>query len=178
MANYCTTDVTVTGPKEQVEKLYKIMHELEERNEPQSAGSWGSKWYGNLVTALGGEWEKVYCKGYFFNLDYQDGVLSWSDEFAWREPYEIFAFLREKLPGIDIRFYAEEFGCGYLVTNYPNFARFVSDFKGEILYHDDIEDLLDCATETYGREFTSFDELVKFCDEHDECEVYEIEKVD
>lgn len=171
MANYCTTDVTVTGPKEQVENLYSIMHKLEGCNP-------GSIWYGDLVTALGGEWEKVYCKGDFFNIDYQDGVLSWSDEFAWSEPHEVFDFLREKFPEIDIRFYAEETGCNYLVTNIPGFAFFVSDFNCEWEYHDTLDDLLAYAKGIFGRDFSSFEELKKFSENQDDCYVYEIEHID
>lgn len=178
MANWCTTDVTVTGPKEQVEKLYKIMRELTERKDTTSSDGWGtSTWYGNLVTAFGGEWEKVYCRGHFYNLMYENGELSWSDEFAWREPYEVFDFLREKLPEIDIRFYAEEPGCDYLVTNIPDFAHFVSDFNCEWEYHDTLEELLAHARDTYGRDFASFEELAKFSEEQDECSVYEIEHI-
>ena len=177
MANYCTTDVKVTGPKEQVEKLYKIMHELENEGKPLCEG-WGSTWYGNLITALGGEWEKVHCKGYFFNVVFDVEELTWSDEFAWREPYEVFEFLREKFPDIDIRFYAEEPGCCYFVTNIPDFAEYVSDFNCEWMFHDKLEHLLAYAKETYARDFTSFEELEEFSNDREECEVYKIDYVD
>ena len=177
MANWCTTDVTVTGPKEQVEKLYKTMRELTDKKEPVSAGEWGSTWYGNLVTAFGGKWEKVCCRGYFFDLDYENGVLRWSDEFAWSEPYEVFAFLREKLPGISISFYAEEPGCDYFVTNRPDFAQYISDFDGEWEYHDSLKDLLKYAGEYFNRVFTTYSGLEKFCEERD-CNVHKIDLVE
>lgn len=88
MANWAYTAYHATGDKEQIQKLYSVMDELECMKAPGlHKHGFGPSWLGNLVIKLGGDWEKVYCRGYWDNLLlHDDGSVSFSVESAWDEP--------------------------------------------------------------------------------------------
>lgn len=84
MPNWSYSSYYVTGDKEQIKMLHSIMLELEEMKSPGlHENGFGSTWLGNLVIKLGGDWEKVYCRGYWDNLLlHEDGTVSFSVESA------------------------------------------------------------------------------------------------
>lgn len=166
MANNCMTEVVVLGPQEQIDKLYGIMDTLEKSDRSSGHGC-DRNWLGNIISALGGDPEKIYCRGLVVYHDRRDNdSMEFCCDSAWREPYEFFDFLREKLPDIDIYFCAEEPGCEYYVTNdatgmfYP--ARFIAEELGdETEYFETEENLLKWAKERWNIDAASFDELYK-----------------
>lgn len=91
MPNWAYTMYHATGDKEQLKKLHSIMSELEGMKAPGlHKNGFGATWLGNLVIKLGGDWEKVYCRGYWDNLLlHDDGSISFSVESAWDEPNEV-----------------------------------------------------------------------------------------
>lgn len=118
MPNWNTSCWKVTGEHEQVEKLYAIMQELEKMPDPGLfENGFGSTWLGNLVIKLGGDWNKIYCRGEWNYLEYRDGILTIDIESAWSDPNEVREFIEEKLPGIKIYFQSEEPGCVIYETN-------------------------------------------------------------
>lgn len=119
MPNWACTQYHATGDKEQLQKLHTIMSELESMKSPGlHENGFGPSWLGNLVIKLGGDWNKVYCRGSWDNLLlHDDGDVSFITESAWGEPNEVRHFIEEKFPGIRLYYQCEEPGMGIYVTN-------------------------------------------------------------
>lgn len=119
MPNWCYTSYIIEGKKEEIKSLYKIMKELQEMKDPGLCkNDFGSSWMGNLVAKLGGDWEKVYCRGDWEDMDLQsDGSLRFSVESAWNELSEVRGLIQEKFPGLEIYYFSEEDDMGIFETN-------------------------------------------------------------
>lgn len=105
------------------------MQELEKMPDPGLfENGFGSTWLGNLVIKLGGDWNKIYCRGEWNYMEYRDGILIIDIESAWSEPNEVRDFIEEKLPGIKIYFQSEEPGCVIYETNDPTGEYFPDRF--------------------------------------------------
>ena len=69
MPNWAYTQYHAVGDKEQLQQLHSIMDELESMKAPGlHENGFGPSWLGNLIIKLGGDWEKIYCRGYWDNL--------------------------------------------------------------------------------------------------------------
>lgn len=119
MPNWCFSSYVVTGDEKEVRDLYEKMKSLEDRKESLVENGFGKSWLGNLVTLLGGDWKKIYCRGEWSDLDKDDddGALRFDTDTAWSEPDEVVAFLKKHYPSLRFYFVAEEPGMGYYVTN-------------------------------------------------------------
>lgn len=119
MPNWAYSMYHATGDKEQLKKLHSVMDELEGLKDPGlHENGFGKTWLGNLVIKLGGDWEKIYCRGYWDNLVlHDDGSISFSVESAWGELNEVREFIEEKFPGVKLYFQCEESGMGIYQTN-------------------------------------------------------------
>lgn len=119
MANLAFTQYHAVGDKEQLQKLHSLMDELECMKDPGlHDNGFGSTWLGNLVIKFDGDWEKVYCRGYWDNLVlHEDGSISFSVESAWGELNEVREFIEEYFPNIRLFFQCEESGMGIYQTN-------------------------------------------------------------
>ena len=146
--------------------LYDIMKSLEDREETLVPNGFGKTWLGNLVTALGGDWNGIYCRGEWFDLDIDEygNSISFSIESAWNYPYEVFDFLHEKCPGIDLYFRSEEPGMQIYVTNdvdgifFPD--RYILSNNDEIDYYVDgeLEEFLNDLSEIVGTPIINIEE--------------------
>ncbi|MBP3600772.1 MAG: hypothetical protein J6J10_00605 [Alistipes sp.] len=119
MPNWCFTSYVVTGDEKEVCDLYEKMRSLEEREESLVENGFGKSWLGNLVTLLGGDWNTIYCRGAWLELEKDDdnGALRFDTETAWNDPDEVISFLQEKYPNLEFYFITEEPGMGYYATN-------------------------------------------------------------
>lgn len=117
MPNWCTTSYTAIGDKKELQELHDKMQELAGYETALVPNDFGPTWLGCLVTALGGDWKEIYCRGYYWEPDLEDDRLRFMTETAWGEPTETIAFLEEKFPNIRFFFLAEEPGMEYFVTN-------------------------------------------------------------
>ena len=119
MPNWCFTSYVVTGEEKEVCDLYEKMLSLEEREESLVENGFGKSWLGNLVTLLGGDWNTIYCRGDWSDLEKDDdnGALRFDTETAWNDPDEVVTFLQEKYPSLEFYFITEEPGMGYYATN-------------------------------------------------------------
>ena len=148
MPNWCFSQYHATGDKEQIKKLYSIMDELECMKSPGlHENGFGSTWLGNLIIKLGGDWKKIYCRGSWDNLIYENGVISFSVESAWGELNEVRNFIEEKFPDIKLYYQSEEPGMGIYVTNDDTGQFFPEEYylwveNGETDYYDNLDDLL------------------------------------
>ncbi len=119
MPNWCWSSHIATGDKIQVRDLYEKMRSLAERDTSLVKNDFGKTWFGNLVTLLGGDWNTIYCRGEYEDLqiDSDDGAVRFTAMSAWGEPNEVIKFLQEKYPALTFYYQAEEPGNGHFVTN-------------------------------------------------------------
>ncbi len=117
MPNWCSTAYAIEGDAKEVKQLYELMKGLQERKEPSVENGFGTSWLGCLVDALGGDYNTVYCRGYWDCLDMKDGVLCFTTETAWAPCNEILDLVREKFPSLRYYFQAEEPGMAIYETN-------------------------------------------------------------
>lgn len=148
MANWAYTQYHAVGDKEQLQQLHSIMDELESMKDPGlHENSFGPSWLGNLVIKLGGDWEKIYCRGYWDNLLlHSDGTVTFSVESAWDEPNEVREFIEKNFPDIKLYYQCEESGMCIFKTNDDTGRYFPEKYylwveDGETEYYTTIEAL-------------------------------------
>lgn len=119
MPNWAYTQYHCDGDKEQLKQLHSIMEELKSMKAPGlHENGFSQTWLGNLVIKLGGEWDKIYCRGSWENLLlHDDGTVSFSAESAWDEPNEVRVFIEKKFSNIHLYYQTEECGEGIYKTN-------------------------------------------------------------
>lgn len=117
MPNWAYTSYLVKGSSEEVAALHKIIQDLEAREESYLPNGFGKLWLGNLVSILGGDWEKIYCRGHILDYSLQEDILRMNVESAWGEMDETRHFLQTKFPSLEIYFQTEEPGMCIFQTN-------------------------------------------------------------
>ena len=60
MSNPVFTNVILEGERKDLKSLYDKMMRLEKRKKSLIENGYGNNWIGNLVTQLGGDWEKLF----------------------------------------------------------------------------------------------------------------------
>lgn len=149
MPNWAYTQYIAVGDKEQLKKLHSVMDELEGMKDPGlHENGFGKTWLGNLVIKLGGDWEKVYCRGSWDNLLlHDDGTVSFSVESAWDELNEVREFIEKVYPGIKLYYQCEESGMCIYKTNDDTGKYFPERYylwveDNETQYHESLEELI------------------------------------
>ena len=120
MSNTCfTTYKVVSEDKKDVTKLFKTIKRLDGRKTPLVKNGWYDPklWLGCLVKALGGDPQKVYCRGTITFYEMEDDVLTLNTETAWAEMSETRHFIESCFPGMKIYYIEEESGCERFYTN-------------------------------------------------------------
>ena len=120
MSNTCfTTYKVVSEQKKDVTKLFKTIKRLDGRKTPLVKNGWYDPklWLGCLVKALGGDPQKVYCRGTITFYEMEDDVLTLNTETAWAEMSETRHFIESCFPGMKIYYIEEESGCERFYTN-------------------------------------------------------------
>ena len=119
MSNTCFTTYKVTGKKKDVTKLFKTIKRLDGRKTPLVKNGWYDPklWLGCLVKALGGDPNKVYCRGTITFYEMEDDILTLNTETAWAEMAETRHFIESCFPGMKIYYIEEESGCEIFNTN-------------------------------------------------------------
>ena len=117
MPNWAYTQYKVRGREEEVMALYSTIEKLSQMKEPYQPNGFGKLWLGNLVNALGGDWEKVYCRGQITDYSLENGILKINTETAWGEMSETRHFIEQKYPSLQIFFQTEECGMCIFQTN-------------------------------------------------------------
>ena len=172
----------VTSPKDKVRKLYHMMKNLEERKEPLVENGFGTAWYGNLVTILGGDWNDVYCRGSWSDLRLMsDDVLAWSDETAWGPMTEVFGLTEKAMPGLKVWYMAEEEGMEIFETNdadgiyFPE--RYILRTDWDTEYYEELSQVLKAASDKLKRDIRTKDELEEAIEDLDDWAFYEFKVV-
>lgn len=117
MPNWCSTAYVIEGNAKEVEKLYKLMKDLQERKEPSMKNGFGTTWLGCLVDALGGDWNKIRCRGAWNSLERVGDTLQFATETAWAPCTETFDWVSQKFPSIRCFYITEEPGMTLYATN-------------------------------------------------------------
>ena len=92
MQNWCSASYAIEGDAEEVKSLYKLMKRLQEQKEPSVPNGFGKTWLGCLVNALGGDYNKIHCRGDWSNLEMEGNILKFTTETAWSPCDETFSF--------------------------------------------------------------------------------------
>lgn len=117
MPNWCSTSYVIDGKRKEVQSLFSKMNNLENRKKPLVGNTFGNTWLGCLVTKLGGDWQKVYCRGSWSDLDWNGAILRFNTETAWGPMTEVFKFIKSIYPSLEIYWQAEEDGNGVYCSN-------------------------------------------------------------
>lgn len=171
MPNWCETEYVAIGPREQIIKLFNLMHRLEEMPYPGLVeNEFGSSWLGNLVTALCADPFKIgRCRGIWYGLELdleQDKLTFWTST-AWCEANDTRNLIERCFPGIKFYYMSEESGCGYWVTNDSNSIFFhekyyVRGLQKESMWFNNLLSLVDFAEEySNSSGLHTFDDCVK-----------------
>lgn len=117
MPNWAYTTYKIKGSESEVAALHKTIQDLEQREESLLPNGFGKLWLGNLVHALGGDWEKTYCRGHILDYSLENGILKINTETAWGEMSDTRHFIESKFPSLEIYFQTEEPGMCIFQTN-------------------------------------------------------------
>ena len=156
MPNWCSTDYYVVGSKKEVLDLNKKMERLENRKKSLVKNSFGNTWLGNLVNYLGGDWEKVYCRGEWMCRDYnkEKNTLTFTTETAWREMDEWRKFIESYYTTIKILYVTEEPGVEIYKTNDKDAiffkSKYVLDYTEDVEYFETIDQAVEFIEELIG----------------------------
>lgn len=167
MPNWCTTSYALTGGRKEVRSLYNKMKRLQGRKTPLVPNGFGTTWLGCLVKALGGDPEKVYCRGQWRGLRLTlEGVLFFDTEHAWSRPAEVEMLLEIAYPSLQIYFLEEELGMDIFQTNDAAGEYFkeqvIIDEESEGMEYYTEEAALEHLTELAGKPITSWEEAEAF----------------
>ena len=117
MPNWAYTQYKIKGSESEVAALHKTIQDLADMDESLLPNGFGKLWLGNLVHVLGGDWEKIYCRGHILDYSLENGILKIDTETAWEESSETRHFIQSKYPSLQIYFQTEEPGMCIFQTN-------------------------------------------------------------
>lgn len=194
MPNWCSTEYYVVGSKKELSDLNKKMERLENRKKSLVKNGFGNTWLGNLVESLGGDWEKVYCRGQWMCRVYnkENNSLTFTTETAWKEMSEWRSFIESCYKTIKILFVTEEPGCGIYQTNDLGGVffkdKYILDYTEDVEYFETIDQAVEFIEELIGLKIEDktvngiqekLDEYVEKNDEEDQYfSFHEFEEVD
>ena len=157
MPNWCYTNYAVRGPKEEIDKLFDTMTELQNMEKPLVENGFGVTWLGCLVKQLGSDPKKVYCRGSWSDLRRKEGddtVIFFNTEHAWSRPEEVEELIMKVYPGLETFFLEEELGMDIFQTNdlYQEFfpETIIIDEESEGTEYYTMEDALKKLSELKG----------------------------
>lgn len=146
MSNPAFMSVYFEGEKRDLKSLYGKMKRLQERAKPLVKNGFycPQRWLGNLVTRLGVNWRKVYCRGEWSELRLTDSYLYFFTETAWHPPYGLLKLIQEVYPSLTFYFSAEGDDWDFYLTNDRDGryfkSRYIIDCEPDMEYFDTIEE--------------------------------------
>ena len=156
MPNWASTCyVFKAKDQEQAKDMYDKIDSLAKMEEPLVENGFGKLWMGCLVDLLGGDWNKVYCRGEIIDYNLTDDHVNISCETAWGEMEEFRHFIEQQYPESKIFYQVEESGCEVYATNdadgvyFPD--RYCIDFYDGLEYFETIEEAAKYIGEIMGK---------------------------
>lgn len=159
MPNWANVNYQITGNKKEVTTLYETIQKLDNGKGELLPNGFGKLWLGNLVHALGGDWEKVYCRGRICDYSFvnETSTLFINMETAWEEMKDVRGFLHDKFPSLTILYIVEEPGNSIYATN--NKA-----FYDESRYY--LDCCIDGMTDMCSEYFPSLEKVAEYIKEY------------
>lgn len=149
----------IDGKRKEVQSLFSKMNNLENRKKPLVGNTFGNTWLGCLVTKLGGDWQIIYCRGSWSDLDWNGAILRFNTETAWGPMDEVLKFIKSIYPSLEIYYMAEEDGNGVFITNDTEGRYFRDRYRIEYdldyEYFSTIEGVYDYISGIIGKEIQS-----------------------
>ena len=112
MPNWSSTCYVMEAKPEQAKELYDKIDSLTKMEKPLVENGFGKLWMGCLVNLLGGDWNKVYCRGEIISYTLEEGHVSLSCETAWGEMPEFRHFIEQHYPGSKV-YYCSDTDCSF-----------------------------------------------------------------
>lgn len=146
MANLCSTEYKIIGPKGELDKIDAVLQCITKKGE-----------YGlsDLVKALNGDPSKICCRGEITDFMYWgDEITIWQGT-AWREQSDVRHFLEQCFPGISIYYWDEEPGCDWFASNDVNkvvwdWEYILDDSASGTEYFNSLEEIAEYINKTYN----------------------------
>lgn len=151
-----TTYIFKAKDQKQAKDLYDKIDSLAKMKEPLVENGFGVLWMGCLVNLLGGDWDKVYCRGEIIDYNLTDDHVNISCETAWGEMPEFRHFIEQQYPESKIYYQVEECGCEVYATNdaegkyFPE--RYCLDSYDGLEYFETIEEAAKYIGEIIGKD--------------------------
>ena len=132
------------GDPKEVRSLYKIINANDKRKTSRVKNGFGTLWIGNIIDALGEDWEKLRCRGEIIGYHIENNLLTIYQSTAWCEQEGFRECIEQKFPSIKVYYREEEPGCDVYYTNdadrnyFPE--RYLLNNNDEPLYFNTIEE--------------------------------------
>jgi len=163
MPNWCLTSYVIDGRRKEVQSLFSKMNNLENRKKPLVGNTFGKTWLGCLVNKLGGNWQEVYCRGSWSDLDWNGSILRFNTETAWGPMTEVFKFIKSIYPSLEIYWQAEEDGNGVYCSNDVEGRYFKDRYRIEhdccYEYFSTLDGLAEYVSGIIGKEVKTMDDI-------------------
>jgi len=182
MPNWASTAYVLKAKdQEQAKDLYEKINSLAKMEKPLVENGFGKLWMGCLVNLLGGDWDKVYCRGEIIDYNLTDGHVCISCETAWDEMPEFRHFLEQQYPGSKIYYQVEECGnCVYATNDAEGECfkdRYCLDSYDGLEYFETIDEAAKYIGETIGKDLKPDigeieNAIDDYMEEHDNDEVF------
>lgn len=156
MANWCNTAYVIEGDAKELNDLYKLMKELEEREQMPEENSSGMTWLGYLVDVLGGDRNEMQCRGFWYNLHFDGKLIRFDTTTIWISCNTVFDLAGEKFPTLRYYYQAEEHGMAQYWSN---------DKEGKYFPDKYIVDLVTPNGEWLASYFTNLTEVFESLEE-------------
>ena len=144
MANQSDVVYKCIGDPKEVRSLYKIINANNKRKTSRVKNGFGTLWIGNIIDALGEDWEKLRCRGEIIGYHIENNLLTIYQSTAWCEQEGFRECIEKKFPSIKVYYREEEPGCNVYYTNdaernyFPE--RYLLNNNDEPLYFNTIEE--------------------------------------
>lgn len=181
MPNWCSTCYKIVGKKEEVQSIYDVLTTLNNQPQKRVDNGFGRLWLGCIIDFLGGDWNKMCCRGEVTSFGMSNQVLTIFQETAWSEQSDFRHFLETKYPHIKVFYIAEECGCDVYVTNdhtghyFPD--KYLLDKYDEPEYFTNLQQAIRRVREITGKrnintEEDMFDALNHYMEAHENEDIF------
>ena len=181
MPNWCDVVYKCIGDPKEVRSLYKIIKANDKRKTSRVKNGFGTLWIGNIIDALGEDWEKLRCRGEIIGYHIENDLLTIYQSTAWCEQEGFRECIEKKFPSIKVYYREEEPGCDVYYTNdaYRNYfpERYLLNNNDEPLYFNTIKEAAEYVSGIVNQKVEANMEAIEkaldnYEEEHEDDDVY------
>ena len=181
MANQSDVVYKCIGDPKEVRSLYKIINANDKRKTSRVKNGFGTLWIGNIIDALGEDWQKLRCRGEIIGYHIENNLLTIYQSTAWCEQEGFRECIEKKFPSIKVYYREEEPGCDVYYTNdadrnyFPE--RYLLNNNDEPLYFNTIEEAAEYVSGIVNQKVEANMEAIEkaldnYEEEHEDDDVY------